>query len=443
MKFPLSSKILTLLVLFAPFAFPQASQSTARAVVSGASLPATCNPGPPATGLFYLTTGTTGLYECTSTNTWTKNGGGGSVVLPDIDTACLFEHPLGTIGGSADIECVTTAVSAPSAPAVGHSGTAGMATWSYTFQVLTNLGWGPASPPGSTATGNATLTSMNFNTVTPACPAGLIAAITRTVSGGTPSSTGPLGDGNGVFLSPCNTAFHDTGFDGFGLPAPDLPHTQGIYSKFGIVTGPYPDFNDPSYTGVYPGGLTNAFLYTESPAGSGTGGVFGSMVLMHYRSDSVINTAQPLMIVGVYDAVPGDGHMYGETIQLFENGNNLTFSQAFLWNAILQVQDSGGGASVLNSGYEYQAQDAVVGPGGTIHELVGFHSDDLTAADTTNTGFESEVTPGAGKLSFYDSGGAGIASASLSGGGSIPVCVDNTGKLVKAVSLTMGLTVCP
>lgn len=63
-----------LLAFLALGAAAQITSHTAYNVRSGASLPAACNPGPPITDLYYLTSGTTGLYECTATNTWTSVG---------------------------------------------------------------------------------------------------------------------------------------------------------------------------------------------------------------------------------------------------------------------------------------------------------------------------------------------------------------------------------
>lgn len=68
---------------------------------SGASLPATCNPGPPVTDLYYLTSGSTGLYTCTATNTWTIiSGGGGGVTTLQIDSNSSLAGAVQLLSGS-------------------------------------------------------------------------------------------------------------------------------------------------------------------------------------------------------------------------------------------------------------------------------------------------------------------------------------------------------
>src|ERR1035437_7051533 len=58
-----------------------AQMSFPNPVGFGITLPATCNPNPPAP-LFFLTTAgpVGGLYQCTSLNTWTVLAGGGGAV---------------------------------------------------------------------------------------------------------------------------------------------------------------------------------------------------------------------------------------------------------------------------------------------------------------------------------------------------------------------------
>lgn len=80
----------------------QISSHTAYSFRSGASLPAACNPGPPITDLFYLTSGSTGLYVCTATNTWTivSGGGGGGVTTLQIDSNSALAGAVQLLSGT-------------------------------------------------------------------------------------------------------------------------------------------------------------------------------------------------------------------------------------------------------------------------------------------------------------------------------------------------------
>jgi len=79
-------RLLALLILLTLCAAPAWSQSgTATNVRKGSSLPASCTVGQ----IFFLTSGTIGLYGCTATNTWSLGGSasgniGGSILLNQI-----------------------------------------------------------------------------------------------------------------------------------------------------------------------------------------------------------------------------------------------------------------------------------------------------------------------------------------------------------------------
>ncbi len=67
------------LLLFAPRAHAQGTSTAGGLQINqGMTLPATCSPssGDVAQKVFYLTSGSTGFYSCTATNTWTLAGGG-------------------------------------------------------------------------------------------------------------------------------------------------------------------------------------------------------------------------------------------------------------------------------------------------------------------------------------------------------------------------------
>lgn len=101
------------------------------------------------------------------------------------------------------------------APIVNVRGTTGATTWTYTVTAVTPNGETPASPTGTTTTGNATLTGSNFNRIMwPAVPGATSYNIYRTVAGGTPSSTGKIGSFD--IYSSTQQQFDDTGLAGSG-----------------------------------------------------------------------------------------------------------------------------------------------------------------------------------------------------------------------------------
>src|SRR6185369_15498048 len=107
-------------------------------------------------------------------------------------------------------------LTAPDAPTVTPSGTAGAATWRYKIvaKKVSTEQFSAASAQGTTTTGNATLTSTNYNRIawTAVSDANQY-DIYRTTSGGTPATTGLIGTTNNIF-------FNDTGVAGDGSTAP-------------------------------------------------------------------------------------------------------------------------------------------------------------------------------------------------------------------------------
>lgn len=109
-------------------------------------------------------------------------------------------------------------LSTPDAPTITPAGTSGATTWTYKIvaKKVSTEQFSIASSAGSTATGNATLTSTNYNriaweSVTDANQYDIY----RTAAGGTPATTGLIGSTNNVF-------FNDTGVAGDGSAAPTV-----------------------------------------------------------------------------------------------------------------------------------------------------------------------------------------------------------------------------
>lgn len=104
----------------------------------------------------------------------------------------------------------------PGTPVIANIGSAGAQTWTYKIVAKQkDGGYNIASAGGSTATGNATLTGSNFNRITWAKVEDATGYdIYRTVSGGTPSSTGRIGSTTTLLT------FDDTGIAGDSTTAP-------------------------------------------------------------------------------------------------------------------------------------------------------------------------------------------------------------------------------
>ncbi|MFZ1257995.1 MAG: right-handed parallel beta-helix repeat-containing protein, partial [Candidatus Saccharimonas sp.] len=98
-----------------------------------------------------------------------------------------------TVSGTLSLQggLTATALPTPTAPTIATVGTAGATSYSYTVTALDGVGETIASTAGSTATGNATLNGTNYNTITWSSISGATSyKIYRTVSGGTPATTG-------------------------------------------------------------------------------------------------------------------------------------------------------------------------------------------------------------------------------------------------------------
>jgi hypothetical protein len=70
-------KLILLLLLLSGIALGQGSPTRGNPYDNGPSLPATCSPTASQGALFFKTSATIGLYQCTAVNTWTVVSGGG------------------------------------------------------------------------------------------------------------------------------------------------------------------------------------------------------------------------------------------------------------------------------------------------------------------------------------------------------------------------------
>lgn len=112
-------------------------------------------------------------------------------------------------------------LSDPSAPTVTPQGTTGATTYSYKVVAMHRQGQTAASSAGSTTTGNASLSSTDFNRITWTAVAGATAyRVYRTVGGAT---TGQIGIVGAV------TQFDDTGLTADATTAPSVNTAGGRF----------------------------------------------------------------------------------------------------------------------------------------------------------------------------------------------------------------------
>ncbi len=136
----------------------QISGGTAYRIISGTSLPATCEPGPGVTDVYVLTSGTPGVYWCSATNTWTGVGGGGgggitigtTTITSGTNTRVLYNNA-GVVGeyavtgtGNAVLSASPTLTGTVGAAAATFSGTVTQTSASATaFESGPNGGTNP------------------------------------------------------------------------------------------------------------------------------------------------------------------------------------------------------------------------------------------------------------------------------------------------------------
>jgi hypothetical protein len=114
-------------------------------------------------------------------------------------------------------------LSTPAVPTITPQGTTGAATWTYRIEALNRNQTSIASTAGSTATGNATLTSSNFNRITWTAVTGATAyRIYRTVAGTSPTTLGVIALVGAVLQ------LDDTGLAGDASTAPTAA-TGGVF----------------------------------------------------------------------------------------------------------------------------------------------------------------------------------------------------------------------
>jgi hypothetical protein len=129
----------------------------------------------------------------------------------------------GTINGLGGL--TTAGISSPSQPTVVNVGTAGTTSYTYAVTARTAVGETLISTTRQTATGNATLDTNNFNTITWSAVAGAKDyRIWRIASIGTPSTLGVIGTVSGYAA----LSFNDTGLAGDSSSSPASNTTGNV-----------------------------------------------------------------------------------------------------------------------------------------------------------------------------------------------------------------------
>jgi hypothetical protein len=139
--------------------------------------------------------------------------------IQGIDSLSIF-------GGASGLRQLPCAI--PSAPTVSHGGVTGSTDYTYAVSAVMADGTTitQASPTTQTTTGNATLSTANYNVVSWTAVAGAWSYnIYRTSSAGSPSTTGLIGNTTG-------TSFNDTGIAGT-VAAPTTTIITGEYWHLG------------------------------------------------------------------------------------------------------------------------------------------------------------------------------------------------------------------
>ncbi len=169
-----------------------------------------------------LGTGTTYVNQAGDTGHLTVRTAGAYSINTNTSTSSLTVQ-----GGMSNIQ-----LPSPAQPTVATVGTAGTTSYSYVVSALDGTGETLPSTVRTIATGNATLTGVNYNTITwVQVPGAVQYKIYRTASAGTPASTGLIS----TVTSANTTSFNDTGIAA-GAAASGVNTTGGI-SIAGAIQG--------------------------------------------------------------------------------------------------------------------------------------------------------------------------------------------------------------
>ena len=334
------------------------------------------------------------------------------------DSRFTFNKSTGTMAVTTVLEGLAAPLATAAAPGVVPTCSGTCAT-TYTYVNAYCSVVGCALESSATSASNAaTLDGSHFNTITPpACPAGAVAVrVRRTASGGNNGFDGNIG-----YLSCPVTTLVDNGIHG--------------------------DNNTVSYTwnmsvGAYAGNhlripMAPGFQYWTTNIGSDMSEFTPDLAqfaedhnfLFAFHGNPGQSEFQSSAIGSLCEITAADFGVTCNTFFAFSANSAIPivgtdFVGGFTGTGTIYNVSAARGSLVppfagqtITNGNAFHAHDATISSlstSGTITNQVGFLADDLTVGGTKNTGFESDVTPGSGKSSFNDVGGAGIGTAGIS-----------------------------
>jgi hypothetical protein len=166
-----------------------------------------------------------GNWEYVATSSLGISAGGGATPAGSND-AVQFNNA-GALGADTNNFSYTSSTAAPSAPTVTTHGTPGSTHYGYEVVFRLPTGASAASPEALLTTGNATLSSSNYNIITPpACPS--VPNVSVDIYASTP---GPGGYEGLLANIPCGTSYDDQNDNGEGRPPPTSDTSNGLFAK--------------------------------------------------------------------------------------------------------------------------------------------------------------------------------------------------------------------
>lgn len=246
------------------------------------------------------------------------------------------------------------AIATPAAPTVTQGGTAGSTGYSYKVVARVKIFFSAASTATATTTGNATLSAANYNLISWSGVSGATSYdVYRTVSSGTPSSLGYIGNTSSL-------TFRDTGIAG----------NITVYSSSG------PNANTSGGI-AYPGALVGGGLEAYARYFQ----IFGG-ITTPYPNGEIATTGK----ISSY-GVGATGFSGGGQLRLARIGGTLASPTTMISNAsIARISALGYGANTGSGGfYEGARIDFITTEAWSTPGFAGTKIDFLTSANGTNS----------------------------------------------------------